>query len=88
MLQNEIPEDYVLCTGKTYSIRDFLELAFGHFNLDYNNHIEINPEFYRPAEVDYLRGRNEKAKQELKWWPEISFENLVQDMLNCDVKNV
>jgi GDPmannose 4,6-dehydratase len=88
MLQNEIPNDYVLCTGQTYTIREFLESSFGHFNLDYNDHIIINPELYRPAEVDFLRGRNDKAKEQLKWWPEINFEDLVKDMLNSDTKNV
>ena len=85
MLQQDKPDDFVLCTGQTYTIREFLESAFGQVNLDYNDHVESNPEFYRPAEVDYLRGRNDKARNILKWWPEIKFEDLVADMINSDI---
>lgn len=86
MLQHNEPDDFVVATGDTYSIEDFLEISFGIINKDYNDYIEIDQNLYRPAEVDYLRGQSEKAKQILNWTPEISFEALVQDMVNYDIQ--
>jgi GDPmannose 4,6-dehydratase len=86
MLQNDSPQDYVICTGKTHTVLDFLKAAFEHVNLDYTKHVEIDPNLYRPAEVDYLCGRNDKAKKELKWFPQIGFEDLVKDMVTSDVE--
>lgn len=86
MLQNDSPQDYVICTGKTHTVLDFLKAAFEHVNLDYTKHVEIDPDLYRPAEVDYLCGRNNKAKKELKWFPQIGFEDLVKDMVISDVE--
>jgi GDPmannose 4,6-dehydratase len=84
MLQNDIPNDYVICTGNTYSVLDFVKTAFSMVNLNYNDHIEIDPELYRPAEVEYLRGRNHKAVKELNWHPSTSFQTLVQEMVYSD----
>lgn len=84
MLQNDIPSDYVICTGNTYTVLDFVKAAFGIVNLNYTDHIEIDPELYRPAEVEYLRGRNHKAVKELKWSPSTSFDALVQEMVYSD----
>jgi GDPmannose 4,6-dehydratase len=86
MLQNDNPQDYVICTGKTHTVLDFLKAAFEYVNLDYTKHVEIDPNLYRPAEVDYLCGRNDKAKKELKWFPQINFEELVKDMVISDTE--
>lgn len=86
MLQNDIPDDYVICTGSTHSVLDFLKTSFETVDLDYTKYVEIDSNLYRPAEVDYLCGRNDKARKELKWFPQISFENLVKDMVDSDIR--
>ena len=86
MLSRDKAEDYVISTGKCYTVKDFLELAFSKINKDYNKYIEIDPDLYRPAEVDYLKGNSDKAQKELNWIPEISFESLVDDMVFSDIK--
>jgi GDPmannose 4,6-dehydratase len=86
MLQNDYPQDYVICTGKTHSVLDFLKAAFEYVNLDYTQHVEIDHDLYRPAEVDYLCGRNDRAARELKWFPQIDFEDLVKDMVSSDIE--
>ena len=86
MLQQEQPDDYVICTGKTHTIREFLDCAFGHVGIeDWEEHVVIDPEFYRPAEVDYLRGDCSKAKEKLEWEPECNLEDLVKIMVEHDV---
>lgn len=86
MLQQEIPDDYVICTGKTHTIREFLDVAFSHVGIpDWSKYVTIDPQFYRPAEVDYLCGRNTKAVNKLKWYPRYSFDQLVKLMVNCDI---
>ena len=86
MLQQEIPDDYVICTGETHTIREFLDVAFGHVEVeDWSNFVVIDPEFYRPAEVDYLRGDNTKAKSKLGWNPRTTFEDLVTLMVEADI---
>lgn len=84
MLQQETPDDYVICTGETHTIREFLDIAFARFG-DWNKYVVIDPEFYRPAEVDYLRGRNWKAVNKLGWTPKHSFKDLVELMVNHDI---
>ena len=85
MLQQESPDDYVICTGKTFTIREFLDVAFSQAGIsDWVNYVVEDPEFYRPAEVNYLRGRNDKAKAKLGWEPKHSFEELVQLMVEND----
>jgi len=86
MLQNEEPKDYVISTGKTYSVRYFCDIAFKLVGLNYQDYIYIDPQFYRPAEVDYLRGDSSLAHKDLNWSPSITFENLVKDMVDYDVK--
>ena len=87
MLQQESPQDYVICTGETHTIREFLDVAFKHINIgDWSNLVVQDPEFYRPAEVDYLRGSNKKAREKLKWEPTHSFEDLVKMMVDHDMK--
>ena len=86
MLQKEEPEDFVIATGETYSVRDFLRKAFNEINIDdFEDYIVIDPEFYRPAEVEYLRGCPEKSKEKLGWEPKVSFDELVQRMVWRDI---
>jgi GDPmannose 4,6-dehydratase len=84
MLQQTKPEDYVIATGITHSVRDLVEVAFAHVGLDYRSHIEIDPLLLRPAEVHHLRGDNTKAGRELGWKPKTSFEELVAMMVDAD----
>ena len=87
MLQQDSPEDYVICTGETHTIREFLDVAFKHIGVkDWSELVIQDPEFYRPAEVDYLRGCNTKAKEKLGWTPKHSFEDLVTLMVEADCK--
>ena len=87
MLQQDSPEDYVICTGETHTIREFLDVAFKQIDIDdWSNCVIIDPEFYRPAEVDYLRGCNKKAKEQLGWSPKHSFQELVELMVKHDLK--
>jgi GDPmannose 4,6-dehydratase len=86
MLQEDIPEDYVVATGKTHSVRDFLDIAFERAEIsNWEDFVFIDPEFFRPAEVDYLLGIPDKAKNQLGWEPEISFEQLVHNMIDGDL---
>ena len=86
MLQQEVPEDYVLATGKTHSVRELLELAFGTVGLDWEEHVEIDPKLIRPAEVDLLCGDATKAHEKLGWTPETSFESLIKMMVEADLE--
>lgn len=82
MLQQDEPDDYVICTENTYSIRDFLDLSFNHFNIsDWSHYVGIDAKFYRPAEVDYLRGRSTKAQTKLGWKPKYDLESLIKLMI-------
>ena len=86
MLPQDEPDDYVIATGETHSVHDFLVHAFEYFEIDnYSEFVVIDPEFYRPAEVEYLKGEPSKARKTLGWNPEVSFENLVQRMLESDL---
>ena len=84
MLQQDNPDDYVLGTGETHSVEEFVELAFKELDLDYKKYVEIDKKFFRPAEVDLLVADYAKAKKELGWEPEITFEGLVKDMVQSD----
>ncbi len=86
MLQQDTPDDYVIATNETHSIREFLDHAFGHVGLDWNKYVEIDPRYYRPAEVELLIGDYSKAKKKLGWEPKIKFKELVIDMVDADVK--
>ncbi len=85
MLQQDKPQDYVIATGETYTVRRLLEVAFSHVGLDYRNHVEIDPALLRPAEVQHLRGDFSKAARELGWKPKTSFEELIQMMVDEDL---
>lgn len=86
MLQTEQAADYVIATGETHSVRDFLDEAFGYLDLDWRAHVEIDPRYYRPAEVDVLLGDYSKAKRDLGWQPEVTFRELVHLMVDHDLK--
>jgi GDPmannose 4,6-dehydratase len=86
MLQQDKPDDYVVATNETHSIREFLDLAFGYVNLDWKKHVEIDPRYYRPAEVDLLIGDYSKAKRQLGWEPKTKFADLVKLMVDADIK--
>ena len=86
MLQQDTPDDYVVATCETFSVRRFCELAFGAVDLDYNDFVEIDPRYFRPAEVDLLLGDPSKAKAQLGWEPRVSFEELVQMMVEHDAE--
>jgi GDPmannose 4,6-dehydratase len=85
MLQQDEPDDFVVATGETHSVRRFCEIAFGHVDLDYNDHVVIDEKFFRPAEVDLLIGDSAKAKKVLGWEPTTSFEDLVTMMVDGDL---
>ena len=86
MLQQDCPEDYVICTGETHTIREFLDVAFSYIGVDdWSDLVVQDPEFYRPAEVDYLRGDCSKANNVLGWIPKHSFEDLVKKMVEHDI---
>jgi GDPmannose 4,6-dehydratase len=86
MLQAEKPDDYVVATGKTYSVREFLDEVFGRLDLDWNQYVEIDPRYFRPTEVDLLLGDASKAKKVLHWEPKVSFKQLAQMMTDEDMK--
>ncbi len=85
MLQQDTPDDYVLATGEAHSVREFCEIAFAHAGLDWEQYVVVDPEFFRPAEVDYLLGDPTKARTELSWKPTTSFEQLVTMMVDADL---
>ena len=88
MIENDRPVDYVIATGMTHSVQHFLEVAFGYVDLDWHDYVVQDPRFVRPAEVDELVGDAAKAKNELGWEPEVSFESLVKMMVDADLKFV
>ncbi|RAP38292.1 GDP-mannose 4,6-dehydratase [Candidatus Marinamargulisbacteria bacterium SCGC AAA071-K20] len=88
MNSKDIADDFVICTGETHSVRKFCEIAFSMAGLNYEDHVKVNPKFYRPAEVDILLGDCSKAKKELGWNPKTSFKALVEEMVATDLKEV
>ena len=85
MLQQDQPDDYVVATGETHTVRRFCEIAFGHVGLNWEEHVVLDERFVRPAEVDLLIGDPAKAKAKLGWTPEVSFEQLVTRMVDADL---
>ncbi len=88
MLQQDQPDDYVIATGETHSVREFCELAFSYVGLDYRDYVVIDQRFMRPAEVDLLIGDASKARKKLGWQPRTSFTELVQMMVEADLQLV
>lgn len=84
MLQQDKPDDYVIATGETYSVKDFLDEAFGYAGLDWKKYVEISEKYFRPAEVDLLIGDATKAKEKLGWKPKVNFKELVKMMVDAD----
>ena len=85
MLQQDLPDDYVIATGETHSVREFLEEAFSRVNLDWRDYVEIDPNYFRPAEVDLLVGDASKARDKFGWVPRTTFKDLVALMVDADV---
>jgi GDPmannose 4,6-dehydratase len=86
MLQQDEPDDYVIATGTSHSVREFLEAAFNYVDLDYHDYLVIDDELYRPSEVNILQGDASKARKKLGWSPQVSFEELVREMVEGDLK--
>ncbi len=85
MLQQDKPDDYVIATGETHSVREFLDEVFSYLGLDWNKHIEIDPRYFRPSEVDFLQGDASKAKKLLGWEPKVTFKELARMMTDVDM---
>lgn len=88
MLQQDQPDDYVIATGQTHSVKEFVELAFDYVNLDWKNYVVIDKNFYRPAEIHLLKGDYSKAKKILGWQPEVKFKKLVKMMIDADLREM
>jgi GDPmannose 4,6-dehydratase len=88
MLQQDNPDDYVIATGETHSVKEFLELAFGRVGLNYKDYVVIDPKFIRPAEVDLLLGDPTKAKNKLGWKTDVNFHDLVNMMVDADMARI
>ncbi|GAA6617703.1 GDP-mannose 4,6-dehydratase [Scytonema sp. NUACC26] len=88
MLQQSEPDDYTIATGETHSVREFLELAFGYVNLNWQDYVEFDERYLRPAEVDLLIGDSTKARQKLNWTPSVTFEQLVAIMVEADLQAI
>ena len=86
MMQQDKPDDYVVCSGKAHTVREFCERAFAVAGLDYQKYVKVNPTFYRPAEVDILLGDYSKSKKVLGWKPKISFSELIERMVKSDLE--
>jgi GDPmannose 4,6-dehydratase len=85
MLQRDQPEDYVIATGVSHSVRDLVKIAFGHVGLDWEKHVRVDPALLRPAEVEHLLGDPSKARAELGWKPSVDFKQLIQMMVDADL---
>jgi GDPmannose 4,6-dehydratase len=88
MLQQDKPDDYVIATGESYSVRDCLEVAFGTLGLDWNKYVELDSRYLRPTEVDHLRGDASKAREKLGWKPRTTFKQLIEQMVRADEEDV
>jgi GDPmannose 4,6-dehydratase len=88
MLQHDYADDFVISTGNTYSVEDYLKEAFKCINIvEYMDYVEIDESLMRPSEVPYLRGISKKAERRLGWKPKVGFKNLVSRMVQCDIQN-
>jgi GDPmannose 4,6-dehydratase len=86
MLQQENPEDFVIATGESHSVREFLDEAFSHLELDWREYVEIDPRYFRPTEVEFLQGDASKAKRLLGWHPKVTFQELARLMVEADLR--
>jgi GDPmannose 4,6-dehydratase len=88
MLQQDAPDDYVVATGRTSTVRDLCDIAFAHVGLKAQDHVVIDPKLYRPAEVDMLVGNPSKAREKLGWTPEVALEQLIIEMVDADLRRL
>jgi GDPmannose 4,6-dehydratase len=88
MLQREHPDDYVIATGVSHSVRDLVEVAFAHAGLDYRGHVKLDPKLIRPAEVEHLIGDSTKARTDLGWQPAVDFVALIKMMVDADIERL
>jgi GDPmannose 4,6-dehydratase len=88
MLQQEKPDDYAVGTGEAHTVREFVELAFASADLDWREYVEVDPRYFRPAEVDYLCADASKAREFLGWEPTVTFIDLVRIMVEADIKDL
>jgi GDPmannose 4,6-dehydratase len=88
MLQQDTPDDYVIATGETHTVKELVQVAFDHAGLDWEKYVKLDPAFIRPAEVDLLIGDPAKAKKKLGWTPKVSFEQLVKMMVDSDIERL
>ena len=88
MLQQDKPDDYVISTGITHSVRDLVQIAFNYVNLNWEDYVIVDPKFVRPAEVEILLGDSTKALKKLGWAPETSFEELIKMMIDADLERI
>jgi len=86
MLQQPEPEDFVIASGESHSVKEFLDTAFSYLGLDYRKYLVVDQDLYRPSEVNILQGNASKAREKLKWFPETRFEHLVQEMVGGDLE--
>jgi len=86
MLQQDKPDDYVIATGESHSVREFLDEVFGYLELDWNKYVEIDPRYFRPSEVDFLQGDASEARRVLKWEPKVTFKELAKMMVDADME--
>ena len=88
MMQQPIPDDYLIATNETHSVRELCEIAFAHAGLDWQEHVVVDPKFVRPAEVDHLIGNPAKARAKLGWKPTVDFRQLVEMMVDADLERL
>jgi len=88
ILQQDVPDDYVIGTGESRSVKEFLETAFGYLDLDWKKYVEIDPKYYRPTEVEVLKADSSKARKIMNWTPKITFEDLIKIMVDADLEAV
>ena len=88
MLQQDNPDDYVIGTGETHSVREFMQIVFEELKLNYEDYLVIDPRFYRPAEVEILVADPSKAREKLGWEPKVTFEELALSMVRSDYENL
>jgi len=88
MLQQPTPDDFVVATGISHSVKDLVQVAFSHAGLDWQEHVRVDPKYLRPAEVDHLIGNAAKARQVLGWAPSVDFEGLVGMMVDSDIEKL
>jgi GDPmannose 4,6-dehydratase len=88
MLQQDEPGEYVVATGETWSIRQLLEMAFGHVNLNWQDYVAVDEKFFRPSDIHQLVGDASKVRRELGWKPTVTFQNLVEMMVESDLRRI